>query len=179
MHGYEFSLKNGESPFGYINDTFDVKVENGEVFVSTTPRHDAATATSSADSESDSASDGEASEAEELPEGASEQTGPPGELSFVRVAALTALEEGRGKFVEAGSKKVALFKVDGEVYAVDDVCPHMGGPLSDGFVEGKSVMCGWHAWEFSLESGECQLGMCIPTYEVKIEGDDIQVGVES
>ena len=143
LHGYEFSLINGESPFGYINDTYDVKVENGEVFVSTTPRHDAATATSSPEPESDSASDGEASEADELTEGAAEQSGPPGELSFVRVAALTELEEGRGKFVEAGSKKVALFKVDGEVYAVDDVCPHMGGPLSDGFVEGKSVMCGW------------------------------------
>ncbi|MDA1137334.1 MAG: Rieske 2Fe-2S domain-containing protein [Planctomycetota bacterium] len=167
LHGYEFSLENGESPYGYINDTFEVKVENGEVFVCTTPRPDPTKVEAAS------------KEIKEEPAVEPEQAKTPGGLTFIRVAAVCELEEKRGKFVEAGKKKVALFKVAEEIYAVDDICPHMGAPLSDGFVEGKSVMCGWHAWEFSLENGECPFGMSIPTYQVKIDGDDVLVGVEA
>jgi nitrite reductase (NADH) small subunit len=178
LHGYEFSLENGQSPYGYLNDTFEVKVENGEVFVCSNPRPEPTKV--EAASEEPVTEAGEETPAEEEKESTTanvEQPEATKELTFVRVAAVSELEEKRGKFVEAGKKKVALFKVEDEVYAVDDICPHMGAPLSDGFVEGKSVMCGWHAWEFSLENGECPFGMSIPTYQVKIEGDDILVGV--
>jgi len=56
-------------------------------------------------------------------------------------------EEGRDVAVYADE--------DGRVYAVNDACPHDGGPLSSGFVEGSSLVCPRHGWEFDLSSGQC------------------------
>lgn len=53
--------------------------------------------------------------------------------------------------------KVAVFRTaTDEVFAIDDQCPHKGGPLSDGIVHGNAVTCPLHNWVFSLESGEAQ-----------------------
>ena len=53
--------------------------------------------------------------------------------------------------------KIAVFRTaTDEVFAIDDQCPHKGGPLSDGIVHGNAVTCPLHSWVFSLESGEAQ-----------------------
>ena len=52
---------------------------------------------------------------------------------------------------------VAVFRTaDGEVFALEDRCPHQGGPLSQGIVHGRSVTCPLHNWVISLETGEAQ-----------------------
>lgn len=52
---------------------------------------------------------------------------------------------------------VALFRtIDGEVFALNDRCPHKGGPLSQGIVHGRSVTCPLHNWVISLETGAAQ-----------------------
>lgn len=53
--------------------------------------------------------------------------------------------------------KIAVFRTaTDEVFAIDDQCPHKGGPLSDGIVHGNAVTCPLHSWVFSLESGKAQ-----------------------
>ena len=65
------------------------------------------------------------------------------------------------------------------ISAIDGICPHQGGPLADGIVEGTTVTCPWHGWQFDIRSGKTPLGPKIkqPVYEVKIEDQDVLVAV--
>ena len=76
-------------------------------------------------------------------------------------------------------RKVALFNADGQFCALDDVCPHRGGPLGEGYLEGSSVTCPWHAWEFDVKTGECKTteGMKQKTYATKVENGELFVEV--
>lgn len=71
----------------------------------------------------------------------------------VRVAAVAEVPAGEGRVVEAGAHTVALFNVDGRFYALSNVCPHRGGPLGEGDVEGRVVTCPWHAWRWDVTTG--------------------------
>lgn len=100
---------------------------------------------------------------------------------FVSVAKLSELKEGKGKKVTVSEGlEVAIFKIGGKVYAVQENCPHQGGPLSDGDVEGTVVMCPWHGMTYDLSTGKAAPGawdqsFSVKTFNVKIEGDDVQV----
>ncbi len=100
-------------------------------------------------------------------------------MAFVKVATMEELEEGVRKLVETESKRIALFKVDGKFYAVDEVCPHRGGPLSEGDIEDCEVVCPWHGWRFNLETGisPVNTSVKVDTYAVKVEGADILIEV--
>jgi nitrite reductase/ring-hydroxylating ferredoxin subunit len=50
---------------------------------------------------------------------------------------------------------IALFNIKGQIYALDDECPHEGGPLHEGEFEGATVTCPWHCWQFDVTTGEC------------------------
>jgi NAD(P)H-dependent nitrite reductase small subunit len=98
---------------------------------------------------------------------------------FVKVAKAADVEEGKGLIVWAGNLKVALFRCDGAVYAIRNQCPHMGGDLGEGLLTGDIVRCPWHGWKFSVKTGqspEAEL-VGVRTFEVKIEGEDVYVGV--
>ena len=89
------------------------------------------------------------------------------------------IQEGAAKVVEADGREIAVFKIQGKVYAIDNLCPHRGGPLADGFFEGKLVTCPWHAWQFDVTNGSCKT---VPEsrqrcYAVRIEGDEVVVEV--
>jgi nitrite reductase (NADH) small subunit len=56
---------------------------------------------------------------------------------------------------EDGSE-IALLKYQGKVYALDNICPHQGGPLGEGTIEEGCVTCPWHGWQFNVETGVCQ-----------------------
>ena len=97
---------------------------------------------------------------------------------FVRVAATADVVSGGGLCVQAGGKAIALFNVDGTFYAVDNTCPHRGGPLAEGELEGTTVTCPWHAWQFDLVTGESLTDDSrVDRYDVKIEGSDVLVAV--
>ena len=99
---------------------------------------------------------------------------------FVKVAKTDEISPGHGKLVEAGGKKVALFNVEGAFYAIDDTCTHVGGPLSEGSLDGKEVTCPWHGAIYDVTSGEV-LGPPAPQgvarYDVRVEGTDIEVEI--
>lgn len=79
-----------------------------------------------------------------------------------------------------GRYEIALFNVDGELFALENSCPHQGGPIADGWVEGETVTCPWHAWCFNLRTGKMTLGefATIPRFAVRIEAGDIYISTE-
>jgi nitrite reductase (NADH) small subunit len=100
--------------------------------------------------------------------------------AFVKVAKIDELPSGEGRLVEINQKRIALFNVDGRYYALDDVCPHRGAPLSEGEIEGEAVVCPWHGAIFELATGEVRrfpAATGVATYEVRLEGGEIAIAV--
>jgi nitrite reductase (NADH) small subunit/3-phenylpropionate/trans-cinnamate dioxygenase ferredoxin subunit len=97
--------------------------------------------------------------------------------SVCRVADLT---EGEGRTVQVRNKLIAVFRDQGQYYAIDDTCPHMGASLSGGYLENGVVTCPWHAWRFRLRDGAWADCPRLKTgcYPVRVEGDLIQVQVD-
>jgi nitrite reductase/ring-hydroxylating ferredoxin subunit len=79
-----------------------------------------------------------------------------------------------------GDYEVALFNVGGAFYAIENSCPHQGGPLADGCFEGKNVVCPWHAWCFDVTTGQMALGQfaTVATFDVQVEGSTIAIASE-
>jgi NAD(P)H-dependent nitrite reductase small subunit len=105
---------------------------------------------------------------------------PPREGKLVTVGRVDDLPEGRGATVELhGGKEIALFRVDGEFFAIENFCPHKGAPLADGTLRGPSVICDWHGWQFDLRTGACvdRFADGVETYEVVIEDGWIKIVV--
>jgi nitrite reductase (NADH) small subunit/3-phenylpropionate/trans-cinnamate dioxygenase ferredoxin subunit len=100
---------------------------------------------------------------------------------FQTVARLTELADGQAKTVTVGDKLIALFRVGNEVFALDDVCPHMGASLSEGEVANGIVTCSWHGWRFRLADGAWADSPRVKTgcYPVRIVDEEIQVLVET
>ena len=98
---------------------------------------------------------------------------------FRTVCRVGQLAEGQSRVIAAGNKLIAVFNHGGKYYAIDDVCPHMGASLSDGYVEDGIVTCSWHAWRFRLSDGAWADNprLKIGCYQVRVEGDAVQVQV--
>jgi len=99
--------------------------------------------------------------------------------ALFKVALVSEIPEGTGKAVLAGERRVALFNVRGIFHAVDGVCPHQGGPLGEGILDGDVVSCPWHFWQFDVVKGHAPdfPEASIPKFPVRIDGDDIYVEV--
>jgi nitrite reductase (NADH) small subunit len=98
---------------------------------------------------------------------------------FHTVCRVSDVADGEGRTFEVGNKLIAVFSTGGQYYAIDDVCPHMGASLADGYVENAIVTCPWHAWRFRLTDGawaDCPR-IKIGCYPVRVEGDAVQVQV--
>jgi nitrite reductase/ring-hydroxylating ferredoxin subunit len=100
---------------------------------------------------------------------------------FVRVAGKADVKPGHGIVAEVNGKTLAVFNVDGAFHVIDNTCTHRGGPLGEGEVEGSVVTCPWHGWEFDIATGTCVKNPSakVEVFQVKVEGDDINVLLES
>ena len=95
---------------------------------------------------------------------------------FVKVATVTEVSPGQIKLVELGERRIALVQVNGAFYAVNEVCPHQGGPLSEGDIEDYMITCPWHAFQVDVRTGKGEnLPLNTETYPVRVVGDEIQV----
>ena len=74
--------------------------------------------------------------------------------TFIQVARSADLAPGHALAVEVGGRTVAVFRTADKLYAVDDMCTHSGGPLSEGEVCGTSVACPWHGATFDIATGK-------------------------
>jgi 3-phenylpropionate/trans-cinnamate dioxygenase ferredoxin subunit len=102
-------------------------------------------------------------------------------MAFVKAANVSDVPPGRAKVVEIGDEDVALCNVDGNIYAIANVCTHDDGPLGEGYLLGEEIECPRHGARFNVRSGEVKTLpaiMPIPTFEVKIDGDDVLVDVD-
>ncbi len=97
---------------------------------------------------------------------------------FVKVATISDVPPGKRIFYDFEEESIILFNINGEYYAIADLCSHDNGPLEDGPVEGHTVECPRHGACFDIRSGKAlslPATQAIPTYQVKVEGGDIYV----
>lgn len=97
---------------------------------------------------------------------------------WVTVAKRSALAEGEMQGATVGDQEIAVYNIDGEIYATDNLCTHAFAFLTDGWLDGDVIECPLHGGRFEVKTGK-GLGPPIPcdvkTFPVRIVGDDIQV----
>ena len=98
---------------------------------------------------------------------------------FVKVADLKDVPEGTPKAVRVEGRSVALFHHDGNIYATDNQCPHMGYPLTRGRVRNGVLTCDWHGWSYDMKGGGCFTGGCddLDTFPVEVRDNAIYIDV--
>jgi len=99
---------------------------------------------------------------------------------FVPVASVGDVPPGEGRAYVVGDREVAVFNVGGAYYAIENTCPHQGGPLAEGCLEGAVVTCPWHAWSFDVRDGAMTLGglTTVDAFDVQIDGSTVSVSSE-
>ena len=83
--------------------------------------------------------------------------------------------------VEVNEHVVAVFNLNGEFYAIDNTCPHQGGPLGEGYLEDTGVVsCPWHSWNFDIRTGESPIDpdMKVRSYPVRVESGELIVEID-
>jgi nitrite reductase/ring-hydroxylating ferredoxin subunit len=98
---------------------------------------------------------------------------------FVRVFSLAEVAPGTARVATVGEYEVGVFNIDGTIYAIDDVCPHVEGPLHSGVINKAActVTCPLHAWDFNLADGTEGFGRrSVATFEVSVRDGEIFVG---
>ncbi len=102
-------------------------------------------------------------------------------MAFVKVATLAQVQKGSFTSVDYDGEPIALYNVDGTIYATRDECSHDGGTLSGGTLEGMCVVCPRHGAKFDISTGEATALpaiLSIDRYKVNVEGDDILVDLD-
>ena len=97
--------------------------------------------------------------------------------TFVRIGKVEDVPPGQSRAVKVQGKTIALFNVDGSFFAINNVCPHKGGPLHKGKVKGYVVGCPWHDLQFDVRTGfgTDGGGYCVASYDVQIQDGEIVV----
>ncbi len=102
------------------------------------------------------------------------------DIEFHAVAKTSDIDEGEAAQVLIGKREIAVYNLNGEFYATDDICTHAYASLADGYIEGELIECPLHGGCFEIKTGKATTPPVtddLKTYAVKIEGDDILVGV--
>ena len=97
---------------------------------------------------------------------------------FSIVLKVSDVPVGAMKLIKDKDAEIVVANVDGEFCAFGNICPHEGGPLAEGELEGNTVTCPWHFTRFDVRTGEVIDGVTdepIPVYEVRVEGEDIRI----
>ncbi len=95
---------------------------------------------------------------------------------YETVGKVSEWAEGQVKEIKAHKKPMAIGRRGDVFFAVNTVCPHMGGPLSCGKLAEGKLHCPWHDWAFDIETGLCGNGHRIDRYEIVVDGDEVKVG---
>ena len=99
-------------------------------------------------------------------------------MAFTKAAKITDVPAGKGTQVTIQGKVLALFNVNGQIYAIDNQCTHRGAPLAEGECTASQVDCPWHGARFDVTTGA---HLCPPAprgviaYKVQVVGDEVQV----
>jgi len=99
---------------------------------------------------------------------------------YIKVARVDEIASGEKKIVEVDGIEVVVVNLDGEFFAIEDVCTHDGGPLGEGELDGDQLICPWHGARFDVRTGDALTMPAFepaPTYEVRVEGGEILIAV--
>ena len=97
----------------------------------------------------------------------------------IRAARASEIPEGGCKLIAHGHSRIAIFRVEGALYAIDDHCPHEGWSLASGTIEGSVVTCVGHDWQIDVRSGACltMRKYRVKRFEVIVDGDEVWLKV--
>lgn len=98
-------------------------------------------------------------------------------MSVITVAKLEQIRPGEPFTVRAAGLDLVLCHVEGQIFALDGVCPHVGGPLAHGTLHGRMLTCPWHGWEFDCATGEMDRNPAcrLTTYPVTLRDGQVQL----
>ena len=98
-------------------------------------------------------------------------------MPLIKIGPLAQLPPGAATHFLAGEEAIAVCNVAGELYAMDGICPHSGGPLGHGALEGYLLACPFHAWEFDCRTGTSPVDdhLKLATYPVQVRDGEIYV----
>ena len=103
------------------------------------------------------------------------------EQKWVRITQCENIPLREGRTVKVGSFEIAVFNLGDRFLAVENRCPHQGGPLADGIVSGSTVVCPLHAWKINLECGSvvkpAESGACVRAFETRIENGVVLLNI--
>jgi nitrite reductase/ring-hydroxylating ferredoxin subunit len=117
------------------------------------------------------------SESEIAPAAPDRSSAAPGGGEFVVVARDDQVVEGSGLAVEIHGRELALFRVEGEIRAIENTCPHSGGPLAEGSLCEGVVTCPWHGWTFNVRNGQgvSHPDLRVGSFSAKVENGQVLV----
>src|SRR5262245_32038057 len=101
------------------------------------------------------------------------------EQNAVRIATARDVPAGTMCPVNVQGRTLALCNVGGSFHAIDNACPHRGGPLGEGDLDGTVVTCPWHGWRWDVTTGASLTNpaLRVERFPVTVEGDDIMVSL--
>lgn len=102
--------------------------------------------------------------------------------NWVRITPIENIPQREGRSVQIGDVNVAIFNVGQRFLAIENRCPHSGGPLCEGILSGSSVVCPLHAWKIDLESGNVlrpkDILASVQTFPVKVQDGIVLLGLQ-
>ena len=99
-----------------------------------------------------------------------------------KVASFSQLQDGEAFPSKLGDHPIAIYRMNDEIYAIDDVCTHEYALLSQGFVEGCTIECPLHQAKFEIATGKCLTAPAtidLQSYEVRVVGDEIYISTRA
>ena len=101
-------------------------------------------------------------------------------MAFIKVGKLEEVPPGTAKVYRVRDREIAVCNVDGELYAIDDVCTHDGGSLDQGYLDEYEIECPRHGARFDVRNGDVTeepAVLPVDTFPVRLQGDEIEVDV--
>jgi methylamine---glutamate N-methyltransferase subunit C len=101
--------------------------------------------------------------------------------NFVEVLKTSELEDSKGTTVFVNERDIALYKYEGEFFALDNTCVHRQGKLGDGHMDGANVICPLHQWDYDVRTGISRWNSKegVATYPIKVEGDSVMIDADA
>jgi nitrite reductase (NADH) small subunit len=98
-------------------------------------------------------------------------------MSWIPIGDVSVLSEGDLRQFSAGNREFAVCRKDGQIHVLDNACPHVGGPLGHGHLDGHRIVCPWHAWSFDCRTGVAAPGIEVRRYPAEIRDQTLFVEV--
>ena len=98
-------------------------------------------------------------------------------MKWINIAKISEIEPGQSLVVKFDGEDIAIFNAGEAFYAVNNACPHQGGPLNQGVLTNNRITCPWHGWQYDLKSGCPITTPNLQTYPLRVQGDTLQIAI--